>query len=228
MKVINKICQISAILFGAAALFLFFTNFATIVSKTGTFTLSGATLAFGGKLSAAGVDMAKSSDLLFCFLLTVLATVCGGFTFKFKGARYAAPAFALVAAIYMLVVTLSAPVLYIDTRPLAVASASNVTYLISVALVTVALFVCVAFGIAHLLLDDYILVSRSKDKLTIPKRVVRFVRDYKSETKKIVWPGFKEVLKNTVIVLIICLVVGVFIWAIDFGLGELLLALLAL
>lgn len=222
MKVINKVCQIMAILFGAAALFLFFTNFAQIVATTGTYALSGATLAFGGKLTAAGVDMAKSTDLLFCFLMAVLAVACGGFTFKSKGARFASPAFALVAAIYMLVVTLSAPTLFIDTRPLIVAAATNVTYCISVVLATVALFVCFAFGTAHLLIDDYIIASKSKDKLTIPKKVVRFIRDYKSETKKIVWPGIKDVLKNTLIVLIMCLFVGAFVWLLDLGLGELL------
>ncbi len=228
MKVINKICQVLAILFGITALVLFFTNFATIVSASGTYDIAGSILAFGGKLTAAGVKMAKSSDLLFCFLATLLAVACGGFTFKSKGARYFAPAFALTAAIYMLVVTLSAPSLFIDTRPLEVAAATDVTYCISVTLATVALFVCFGFGTAHLLIDDYIIASASKDKLTIPKKIVRFLRDYKSETKKIVWPGFKDVVKNTVIVLIMCVFVGAFIWLIDFGLGSLLQALLKL
>ncbi len=228
MKVINKICQILAILFGVTALFLFFTNFATIVSAQGTYNIAGSILAFGGKLSAAGVKMAKSSDLLFCFLVSLLAVVCGGFTFKSKGARYFSPAFALVGAIYMLVITLSAPNLFIDTRPLEVALATDVSYCLSVTLATVALFVCFGFGTAHLLIDDYIIASASKDKLTLPKKIVRFLRDYKSETKKIVWPGFKDVVKNTIIVLIMCAIVGAFIWLVDFGLGSLLEALLKL
>ena len=32
----------------------------------------------------------------------------------------------------------------------------------------------------------------------------------------------KEVAKNTAIVLVICIIIGIFIWAIDFGLAELL------
>jgi preprotein translocase subunit SecE len=73
-----------------------------------------------------------------------------------------------------------------------------------------------------LLIDDYIEVAESKGaKLTIPKRIVRFFRDYKSEVKKIVWPGYKDVIKNTVIVLIMCLIIGLLIWAVDFGLGQL-------
>ena len=219
MKVINKACQILAIVFGAAALFLFFTSFATITTASGEYAVAGSILAFAGKFTAAGVKMATSSKILFCFLLSLLSVACGALTFKSKGARYFAPAFALGAAIFMLVITLSNPVAYIDVRPL---EAVAVSYTASVLLATVALFACFAFGTAHLLLDDYIIVSGSKDKLTIPKKVVRFLRDYKSETKKIVWPGFHEVVKNTIVVLIMCLIVGGFIWIVDFGLGELL------
>ncbi|MBP5618088.1 MAG: preprotein translocase subunit SecE [Clostridia bacterium] len=46
--------------------------------------------------------------------------------------------------------------------------------------------------------------------------------EYKGELKKITWPTFPVVLRNTVIVLILCAVVGIFIWAEDFGLGKLL------
>ncbi|MBR5222811.1 MAG: preprotein translocase subunit SecE [Clostridia bacterium] len=59
-------------------------------------------------------------------------------------------------------------------------------------------------------------------KKTILYRVIHFLRDYKSEIKKIVWPNYKEVIKNTGIVLIMCAVVGVLIWAVDFGLGKLI------
>ena len=225
MKVINKVCQILAILFGVAALFLFFTSFATITTATGTYTVAGSILAFGGKFTAAGVTMAKSSKILFCFLLALIAVACGGFTFKSKGARYFAPAFALGSAIFMLVITLSDPAAYIDVRPL---EATAVEYTLSVLLATIALFVCCGFGAAHLFIDDYIIASASKDKLTIMKKVVRFLRDYKSETKKIVWPGFREVMKNTAIVLIMCAIVGAFIWIIDWGLGQLLEFLLSL
>ena len=71
-----------------------------------------------------------------------------------------------------------------------------------------------------LFINDYIECAGKKP--TILQRVVKFVRDYKSEAKKIVWPGFKDVLKNTVIVLIMCVVVGAFIWVLDFGLAKLL------
>ena len=56
------------------------------------------------------------------------------------------------------------------------------------------------------------------------KAVAKYFKDLKGETKKIVWPGAKLVLKNTGIVLAVVLVVGIAIWAIDFacsaGLGA--------
>ncbi|MBR3968501.1 MAG: preprotein translocase subunit SecE [Clostridia bacterium] len=59
-------------------------------------------------------------------------------------------------------------------------------------------------------------------KRTIMQRVIGFFKDYKSESKKIVWPGLRDVVKNTVIVLVMCLLVGAFIWILDKGLAELI------
>ncbi|MBQ7045226.1 MAG: preprotein translocase subunit SecE [Clostridia bacterium] len=121
----------------------------------------------------------------------------------------------------MLVIALSNPFYYVDTRPLVLVS--DVTYTSSVLLTAIALFGLTVFAVAHLLIDDYLIVLASKgQKLTIAKRVVRFIKDYKSEVKKIVWPGPKSVIKNTVVVLAVCLVIGIVIWLVDFGLGNLL------
>ena len=95
----------------------------------------------------------------------------------------------------------------------------------AVLLITALLFVATAFGIAHLLIADKIAVAGTK-KLTIPRRIVAFFRDYKSETKKIAWPNFKFVTKNTIIVLVICAIIGAFIWALDWGLANVLKLLL--
>jgi preprotein translocase subunit SecE len=43
----------------------------------------------------------------------------------------------------------------------------------------------------------------------------RFFVETKSELKKIVWPTPKQVVNNTIIVLITILVVGAFIWILD-------------
>ncbi|MBR4099818.1 MAG: preprotein translocase subunit SecE [Clostridia bacterium] len=54
------------------------------------------------------------------------------------------------------------------------------------------------------------------------QKVVLFFRDNKSEVKKIVWPSLRDVVKNTITVIVMCLIIGALIWAIDFGLGQLL------
>ncbi len=219
MKALNRVSQILSIAFGAVALFLFFTPFATITASGGDYTFVGAQLAFGANVEALGENLAKSADLWFCFFLTLAAILFGALTFKFKGMRYAAPVVAVIDAVYMLVIALSNPWLYVDTRPLA--NPVNVVYGLSVVLVAIAMFGCFVFGLAHLLIDDYIFVSQNKGKLSIPQRIVHFVRDYKSEIKKIVWPGLHEVVKNTLVVLIISVIIGAFIWLLDFGLGQL-------
>ena len=88
-------------------------------------------------------------------------------------------------------------------------------------LLVLGLFV-LAFAAAYLLIDDYLEVKASKGaKRTIFKRIAAFFKDYKSETKKIVWPGLKEVAKNTAIVLLMCLIIGALIWLFDMGIGKL-------
>ncbi len=108
-----------------------------------------------------------------------------------------------------------------DFRPL-----SDVTYLsyfLNIYLCMGCLLLCALAGFAALLIADYMAVQESGGaKKTIPQRVAQFFREYKSEIKKIVWPGPKSVVKNTLVVLIICLIVGAFIWLLDFGLGKLL------
>ena len=45
--------------------------------------------------------------------------------------------------------------------------------------------------------------------------VRRYFRELRSELKKVVWPTPKQVLKNTLIVLVCVLVVGVMLWLFD-------------
>ena len=49
----------------------------------------------------------------------------------------------------------------------------------------------------------------------IGKGIARFFKDLRGETKKIVWPGRKMVIKSTGIVLAAILVIGAGIWLID-------------
>ena len=223
MKIVNRICQILAIVFGLATVALFFFDFATLVTGGNNVNFIAAQLGFGSKVEVAGstVDMARSADILFCFWMAVISLVLSALSFKAKGLRYAAPGFGLVTAIYLLVIALSSEWKFIDTRPLE--DVTSAAYTPVALLMAIAAFLFVIAAVAYLLIDDYIEVSQSKNgALTIPKRLVRFFRDYKSEVKKIVWPSFKEVLRNTLIVLIMCAIIGVIIWLVDFGLGQLL------
>ena len=225
MKAVNKILYILTVVFGLASLVLFFTDFAKIVTDAGTATPVAAQRAFGSKIESAGTtyDMLKSADILLCFILTAVAALIGIFSFKSKKLRYAVPAFGIVTAVYMFVIAISGAWQFVDTRPIELGSITSMVFTPFVWFTAIALAVFTIVSAAYLLVDDYIEVLASKgEKLTIPKRIVRFFRDYKSECKKIVWPGIKEVVKNTVIVLIMCLLVGILIWAVDFGLGNLL------
>ena len=59
----------------------------------------------------------------------------------------------------------------------------------------------------------------------IPAKVSKYVRDTKGEFKKIVWPNFSTVVKNTGVVLAMCAVVAVVIILVD-SLSGLLVDLL--
>ena len=49
----------------------------------------------------------------------------------------------------------------------------------------------------------------------IGKAIKGFIKDFRGETKKIVWPGAKEVLKSTGVVLVAVLIIGAGIWLVD-------------
>jgi len=48
------------------------------------------------------------------------------------------------------------------------------------------------------------------------KKVARWLRDFRGEIKKIVWPDFKTVMKSTGIVIVTVIIIGSMIWIVDF------------
>ena len=50
--------------------------------------------------------------------------------------------------------------------------------------------------------------------------IKRFFKDFKGESKKIVWPDAKTVLKSTGVVLLVVAIVSIIIWGIDTGLSS--------
>lgn len=56
----------------------------------------------------------------------------------------------------------------------------------------------------------------------VPAPVAKFFRDTKGEFKKIVWPTLPAVVRNTLVTLAVCAVLGAAIIVIDFGLSALI------
>lgn len=110
---------------------------------------------------------------------------------------------------------------FVDIRPLeTVTSVSRELFFLPALLVAVGAFV---LSVVSLLVSDYAEVLDSNGaKLPILRRILNFFKDYKSEITKIVWPSRKTVIRNTVVVLVMCAVVGVYIWLLDLGLAKLL------
>ena len=47
------------------------------------------------------------------------------------------------------------------------------------------------------------------------KRLKKFARETRSELKKVVYPTPKQIVNNTLVVLLCVLVVGIFVWVLD-------------
>ncbi|MBZ4646690.1 MAG: Preprotein translocase subunit SecE [Clostridia bacterium] len=50
-------------------------------------------------------------------------------------------------------------------------------------------------------------------------KVAKYFREVKAEMKKVVWPTWKQVRNNTIVVMISIIVVGIVIWTLDFIFG---------
>ena len=58
-------------------------------------------------------------------------------------------------------------------------------------------------------------VKEARKKEGLWTRIVRFLKDYKGELKKITWPTPKQTAKNTGIVLAALVVIGLFVVLLD-------------
>ncbi len=220
MKLTKNILRIVFVVFSVASLVLFFTNFAEVVTNGTKELLTGAEMSFHGT-TANGAKLAISADVWFCFILTAFTVLFSALTFKFKGTRWPSIVTSLAASIYMLVITLSAPNKFVDVRPLPNVTAINYTPFVLIT--TIVLFVTFALAVAYLFVSDYVEVLESNgSKLPVGRRIINFFKDYKGEIKKVVWPGPRDVVKNTLIVFAVCLIIGGFVWLVDFGLSQLL------
>ena len=62
--------------------------------------------------------------------------------------------------------------------------------------------------------------SEKHSKPSIFARVAKWLKDMKSELKKVQWPTRKQTINNTLIVIACVIIVGVFIWLFDFVAGT--------
>ncbi len=56
-------------------------------------------------------------------------------------------------------------------------------------------------------------------KPSFAKKAKKWFTELRGETKKVVWPSRELVIKNTTIVASVVLIVGIFIWLLDFALS---------
>ena len=70
--------------------------------------------------------------------------------------------------------------------------------------------------------------NKDEKKSIVPAKVKKYLRDTRGEFKKIVWPNFSTVLKNTGVVLAMCAVTAVVIIAVDSLCGWLINLLVGL
>ena len=52
-------------------------------------------------------------------------------------------------------------------------------------------------------------------------KVKEFFKGVKGEFKKIVWPSFGSVAKNTAVVVVFCVIIGALVWVLDMLFGGL-------
>ena len=73
-------------------------------------------------------------------------------------------------------------------------------------------------------LDEGVVVMAEK-KVAVEKKdnkLVKYFKGVKSEFKKITWPTLKQITNNTGTVLVAVIVVGVFIFILDWAFGNIL------
>ncbi|MDR0883789.1 MAG: preprotein translocase subunit SecE [Oscillospiraceae bacterium] len=76
------------------------------------------------------------------------------------------------------------------------------------------------------------LEKRQKTKAAVSKSggkqpfvLGKFWKDFRADTKKVIWPDFKTIMRNTGIVLVMVAIVGAAVYLIDLGMTEALIQL---
>lgn len=54
------------------------------------------------------------------------------------------------------------------------------------------------------------------------KQNMSFFKGVRSEFNKVTWPTKEELIRNTIVVLVFCIFIALFVWVVDLGLHKLL------
>lgn len=187
-----------------------------------TFNLRGVDMVFGLTQVVEGnsIELAISSFFTFAFIVTAFAAFLSVLSYKFKGSAIATVVFQLMALISMFVYLVLRPAhTFVDSR--AFVGVNNISYTMYAWLFAGGLLLAIIIGTIAVLIRDNVEAKEKKAK-TIPQRVGKFLKEFISEIKKIVWPSKATVWKNVIVVVVICAIVGGFIFGLDFGLAQLL------
>ena len=60
-----------------------------------------------------------------------------------------------------------------------------------------------------------------------PQKVSSFLKEFKTEMKKVTWPGRKETISSTAVVIVTVLFIVVFLGLVDFALGRIVQSVLS-
>ncbi len=222
MKFVSNFLRVLAVVLAVATLAAFFFPFVEVVVGDKTATINGLQCAFGADLTKAlGENMTtyKGGYYVGSLILTVLtaAAMVAGLFSKKKGWDGTAIITGIINCIMLISFIAKQPSAYVDMGHVMGATLAYTTvFTLAVAGGIASVVMCIVGVLAKDAVE-----CKETGNLTIPKRVLKFLREYKSELKKVVWPGPRGVVKNTVVVLGFCGIALLLIWLVDMGLGKL-------
>lgn len=232
MKQISMVLRALSCAAAAVVIAMFLFDFITVTSAAGqSYGMTGLEMCFGTSqtIGDAAMQTAKSAKYLFALILSLLGLVTVALSYKFKGAGITSAAFQLASGIAFLVYFCNPIHRFADLRPftygatdqgLKIASVRFELFFIIALAAAIAGFVFITAAV--LIGDKAEALASNGARKTIPQRIGRWFKGIIGEIKKIVWPGKNTVFKNTVVVLTMCLIIGAFIWIVDFGFAKLL------
>ena len=229
MKTVRSILKILALALSVGTIVLFFFNFVSLKVGPETVNLLGANLVFGSNVDVAGVEASLQVSAYYTatavLVLLTAATAVGGL---FKTASQVwSMILGLITGALFTVINAAGGTKYVDVRDLGSVGTVSKVQMTTFAWVAVGLiFASAVISAVALLVNDAVIVKETGKKSVFGKSVA-FLKEYKVEIKKVTWPAWATVLKNTIVVIVIALVIGAFIWLIDWGLSALFELLLS-